>query len=221
MRKYCGKRCQLADWKNGHKAICSNQAAGAGGMLLQHTPACAYAYNNPKIEDSHFAEMGQLLVVNSSSYVLTTGLNTCIFVVVQTEGPTLAWHATHEHQPSVIAHLRAEFQKVGSTYGRFIRGFIIPGVDRDADLNLKPNSRTMRELGAFTDPAASKNFILGILSEFECAKQVMTVPPPNHYKDFVVVDPNHKLPFAFSDVPRFDAGCVHDAEVDPPQCAQQ
>ena len=80
VRKYCGKRCQLADWKNGHKAICGNQAAGAGGMLLQHTPACAYAYNNPKIEDSHFAEMGQLLVVNSSS-CMRGGSSTTVRVV--------------------------------------------------------------------------------------------------------------------------------------------
>lgn len=187
-------------------------------MLQQHNPACAYAHKNPEIVDMKLAETGQLLIVDSSSYVFTTGLNTCIFVVVQTAGPTLAWHAKHD--PSAIALVRGEFKKVGSTYGRFIRGFVIPGVDRDDNLNLKPASRTMRELGAFTDPARSKNFILGFLSEFGWASQLVTVSPPNHYKDFVVVDPNHDLPFAFSDVARFDAGCCYDGEKDPAQCAR-
>jgi hypothetical protein len=70
----------------------------------QHGTACAYAYKNPEIVDEKLAEMGQLLVVDARSYVLTTGLNTCIFVVVQTEGPTLAWHAKHD--PSALSQLR-------------------------------------------------------------------------------------------------------------------
>ena len=191
----------------------------AEGTQQQHCTTCAYAYKNPEIVEEKLAETGQLLIVDARSYVLTTGLNTCFFIVVQTEGPTLAWHAKHD--PSALSLLRKEFKKVGSTYGRFIRGFIVPGVDRDGNLNLKPTSRTMRELGAFTDPAASKSFLLGFLAEFDWAKQLVTVAPPRHYKDFVVVDPKHDLPFAFSDVAQFDAGCTFDGEADPAQCAQQ
>lgn len=231
IRSYCGKQCQLEDWKNGHKSMCKNQGQDTVGSS-QHTPACPYAHKNPPIVDEKLAEMGQLLIVDSKDYVLTTGLNTCIFVVVQTRGPTLAWHAK-QSSSLAMSELRSQFKKVGhsgnSGFGEFVRGFIIPGVDRDADLNLKPTSRQMRELGAFTDPSASKNFILGFLSEFEWASRLVKVAPPNHYKDFVVVDPGHDLPFAFSDVARFDQGCVYDAELDASpfdkkameECAQQ
>jgi hypothetical protein len=44
--------------------------------------------------------------------VFTTGLNTCIFVVVQTEGPTLAWHARLS-SPETMSRLRSQFKKVG------------------------------------------------------------------------------------------------------------
>lgn len=196
----------------------------AEGTQQQHSTACAYAYKNPEIDDEKssrlFAQTGRLrIILDARSYVFTTGLNTCFFVVVQTEGATLAWHAKHD--PSALSQLRKEFKKVGSTYGRFIRGFIIPGVDRDDNLNLKPTSRTMRELGAFLDPAASKNFLMGFLAEFDWAKQLVTVAPPRHYKDFVFVDPNHDLPFAFSDVARFDTGCTFDGEVDPAQLSRR
>ena len=82
----------------GHKAVCGNIQT-----LQQHKPDCAYANKNPAVVDEKLAETGQLLIVDARSYVLTTGLNTCICVVVQTEGPTLAWHAKHEHQPDVLA----------------------------------------------------------------------------------------------------------------------
>jgi hypothetical protein len=191
--------------------MCWNQRARES--MQQHLPACAYSYKNPEVVEEKIAYSRQLLIADSRSYVLTTGLNTCMFVVVQTQGPTLAWHAKPCHPKDTIS-IRSEFQKVGSTYGRFIRGFIIPGVDRDSNLNLKPTCRTMREFGEFIDPTESKKFILGLLSRFEWASQLVTVRPPNHYKDFVVVDPNHDMPFAFSDIALFNKGCVFDAEVD-------
>ena len=211
---YCGKTCQLNDWKNGHKARC-----GKDITLQQHVPACAYAFNNPKVTNDNCVSTGQLLLVNQPDYVVTTGLNTCIFIVVNTTVCTLAWHASlvstqglPTFQSNVIGSFRSQFKKIGNSYGKFVRGFIIPGVDRDENLNLKPTCRTMRELAP--DPTESKRLILGFLKEFKWYNLMVTVSPPSSYKDFVVVDPTHNRPFYFSDVAQFDAGCTYDAEIE-------
>ena len=68
--------------------------------------------------------------------------------------------------------------------------------------------------GSVIDPRESKEFILGLLKEFDWAYKLIRLTPPSSYKDFVVVDRYHKLPWAFSDVSKFDEGCVFDAEVD-------
>ena len=62
------------------------------------------------------------------------------------------------------------------------------------------------------DPRESKEFILGLLGEFKWADQLARLAPPSNYKDFVVVDRHHRLPWAFSNVSQFDEGCRFDAE---------
>eukprot|EP00956_Cyclotella_meneghiniana_P011717 scaffold16494_cov83-Cyclotella_meneghiniana.AAC.6 len=145
---------------------------------------------------------------------ITTGLNTCMFLVVQTKLVTIAWHAMGPRDTHNVEEIKRVFRGVGKKYGAFERGFIIPGVDRDKDLNLKPTCRTMRTFGSAIDPRESKEFVLGLLKEFDWADKLIRLTPPSSYKDFVVVDRYHKLPWAFSDVSKFDEGCVIDAEVD-------
>jgi hypothetical protein len=55
------------------------------------------------------------------------------------------------------------------------------------------------------------SLILGFLSEFVWASRLVTA---KSLQDFVVVDPSHDLPFAFSDVAEFDRG-----KRPPPVCA--
>lgn len=73
----------------------------------------------------------------------------------------------------------------------------------------------MRTFGRMVDPSASKEFIMDhVLGEFEWVDRIVRLVPPSHYKDFVVVDQHHELPWAFSDVSQFDKGCKFDAERD-------
>ena len=72
--------------------------------------------------------------------------------------------------------------------------------------------RLMGHMGL--DPRESKEFCIGVLGEFEWAGQLVQLAHPVHYKDFVVVDRYHDLPWAFSDVSQFEKGCSFDAERD-------
>jgi len=96
----------------------------------------------------------------------------------------------------------------------FVSGFIIPGEDRTAGtLDLKPTCRTMRVM-PFTDPTRSRRMIVEFLKTFEWYERLEVMPPVESYKDFVVFDMVHKRPYSFSDVARFDQGCVFDGDVD-------
>ena len=217
MRIYCGRVCQRNDWKKRDKKICENENI----KLNQHSSTCVYAYKNPEVNDNNFVDSGQLLLIEPNQYVITTGLNTCIFIVVNTEKCTLAWHASLRStngksvfHSNIINKFHNEFKKVGNEYGKFKRGFIIPGVDRDENLNLKLTCRTMIEINP--DPTESKNLILGTLKEFKWYKKMIIMHPTNNYKDFIIVDSNHEYPFYYSDISQFDAGCIYDGEIDAP-----
>ena len=166
-RMYCNKSCQREDWKaGGHKKHCGKEPPST-----QHKPNCPFCWRKPLLTDENIVMMGQVLIGPRTSQLYTVGLNTCIFVVVQTSKCTIAWHSKHEFDQDKVNSIRDTFKKIGTdAYGEFERGFIIPGVDRDKTLSLKPSSRTMRLHGAILDPNESKNFILGLLNSFDWAR---------------------------------------------------
>ena len=212
-RTYCSKVCQKVDWKlkpGGHKGTCGKPLASS-----RHDAVCVHAHNNVILNDENHVASGQVLITNRHGTAVTTGLNTCMFIVVRTELVTIAWHAKCARDTPNIQEIKAVFRRVGKKYGRFERGFVIPGVDRDEDLNLKPTCRTMRVFGPMgLDPRESKEFILGLLGEFDWSKRLEKLAPPEHYKDFIVIDRYYELPWAFSDVSQFDKCCTFDAERD-------
>ena len=218
MRSYCRKQCQLADWKaGGHKGLCGNVTARA-----LHQPWCAYLRRNPHLEDRKLVETAN--IKSHPGQLVTTGMNTCLFVVIKTTNCIIGWHASAENAPdgqwhNKLSGIRRTFMSIEMS--DFVSGFIVPGEDREeVTLDLKPTSRTMRLFPA-TDATASRRFILGFLDNFEWANQLEILPAVQSYKDFVVLDMSHRKPYIFSDVAMFDQGCSFDGGVDLPRMFMQ
>lgn len=168
-RLYCDKGCQLQDWKQGgHKKACGKPAEKGAS----HAVECPYSHRNPNVTEENLVETGTIKVVKGKHcQLISTGFNTCIFVVVKTSSGIIGWHATSQSSMGIsISAIKGTF-KEQVTSENFICGFVIPGVDRDENLDLKPACRTMRE-NFFQDPTASKRFILGILADFWWAESL-------------------------------------------------
>jgi hypothetical protein len=149
------------------------------------------------------------MIKSNPREVITTAMNTCIFVVVKTTREVVGWRASME---SNFASIRKKLKSIGMS--EFVSGFIIPGEDREAGtLDLQPTCRTMRVFPE-TDPTKSRRCILDFLKSFEWYEKMETMPPIDSYKDFVVFDKFHTRPYTFSDVKQFDEGCTYDAGVD-------
>jgi hypothetical protein len=103
LRTYCGKKCQVLDWKMaGHKQTCciQGESNNHGTSPLHHKNSsthepwsCAYLDRDPEIEHTCLVEMGK--VKTNPSELIPTGLNTCIFVVIKTKtSRMIGWHAS-------------------------------------------------------------------------------------------------------------------------------
>jgi hypothetical protein len=225
-RYYCGKKCQIQDWKQGgHKGQCCGettvvQTSPGRSSSSSHHPWCCYLHRNPLIDDTNLVETAN---INSNpERLVTTGMNSCIFIVIKTTTRIIGWHASNMNAPGGslqhrLVGIRRLFRSVSMS--DFVSGFVIPGEDRqEGSLDLKPNCRTMT-VWPWVDPTESRRFILGVLDAFEWKNRMQLLPPVQSYKDFVVCDHQHNKPYTFSDVQMFGQGCTFDAAVDLPSVA--
>lgn len=207
-RTYCNKKCQILDWKlGGHKKWC-------GARLEEHAYGdthqlwCAYLDRNPELDDQCVVETNTFR--SNPREVISTGMNTCMFVTIKTKNEIVGWHAS-----VTIPRRDSLHKKLSSiTKENFVSGFIVPGEDRkEGTLDLKPTCRTMKAM-PWTDPSHSRKLILNFLKQFEWYDKLEVMLPVKSYKDFVVFDMAHRRPYTFSDTEMFDQGCTFDGAVD-------
>lgn len=205
-RTYCDRKCQLLDWKvGGHKKFCKKDCNDVNSGT--HQPWCAYLDRDPEIEETCLVETGK--VKTNPRELITTGMNTCIFVVIKTKTQMIGWHA-HANSPAKPA--QEIFCKVKKE--DFVSGFIIPGEDRiEGSLDLKPTCRTMQVM-SFTDPTVSRRRVFSVLRKFDWFDDLEVLSPVKSYKDFVVFDMAHRRPFTYSNTKLFDEGCKFDGNHD-------
>ncbi|OEU13207.1 hypothetical protein FRACYDRAFT_241538 [Fragilariopsis cylindrus CCMP1102] len=112
-------------------------------------PRCAYLDRDPEIEDTCKVSTGK--VKTNPQELITSGLNTCIFVVIKTRTQMIGWHAS---ATCPLRPAQTLFRSVRKE--DFVSGFIVPREDRiEGSLHLKPTCRTMRLLPC-TDPTYSR-----------------------------------------------------------------
>ena len=205
LRSYCNKKCQNFDWKMGkHKKCCQK-----GGYVncTTHQPWCVYLNQDPKIDKACLVTTGN--VNTNVRELVTTGMNTCIFVVIKTKTQMIGWHASADSPARPAQDL---FRLVREE--DFVSGYIIPGEDRiEGSLNLKPTCRTMQAM-PWTDPTKSRTRIFSVLREFVWFDKLEILAPVKSYKDFVVFDMVHRRPFTYSNTELFDGGCTFDGNHD-------
>lgn len=209
-RTYCNKMCQILDWKaGGHKKYC--QSGGQHAHADIHEPWCAYLDSyldrDPELDQECLVSTGD--IKEHPRELITTGMNTCMFVVIKTKHRMIGWHASagrgHGKARSMLRLINGD---------DIVSGFIVPGEDRmERTLDLKPDCRSMRVF-PMNDPTASRRQILGLLQEFDWFDKLEVRPPVESYKDFVVLDMSHKRPYVFKNTKMFDEGCVFDGATD-------
>ena len=90
VRTYCERKCQVLDWKFcNHKSFCK-KSGDEHVNSNTHQPRCAYLDRDPEIEDTCMVETGR--VKTNPRELITTGMNTCIFVVIKTKTQMIGWH---------------------------------------------------------------------------------------------------------------------------------
>jgi hypothetical protein len=209
-RMYCGKQCQVQDWKaGGHKGHCGK----IHDASAPHRPWCAYLHRrNTHVGDLNLVETGNIEC--HPVQLVTTGMNTCIFIVIKTTTGIVGWHAYIDKMQAFLSSIQRTLKAIRMS--DFVSGFIVPGEDREeGTLDLKPTCRTMRFM-PWTDPTKSRRFILGFLDNFEWNDKLKILPAVQSYKDFVVFDMPHEEPYVFRDVAMFDQNCPFGAGVATP-----
>lgn len=105
-RRYCDKKCQLLDWKlGGHKKHCKTGHADSPHQLW-----CAYLDRDPEPDDDCIVETND--IKENPKEVMTTGLNTCMFIVVKTKSEVLGWHASVESFRGRESKIRRKFSSI-------------------------------------------------------------------------------------------------------------
>ena len=144
------------------------------------------------------------IVVHTDS-VITTGLSTCIFLVIETKTCMIGWHYMFKLNAMKRVHamlkLVKDVQKV----------YMIPGIDRDEQFYLKLDCRTMKINPH--DPKVSYHVLMQYLKQFPWSHKIEPCRIVSHYKDFVLIKKGCP-PKIIKDEKSFDKICVWDAEKD-------
>jgi len=156
-------------------------------------------------ESTSFCEMGNIQIHKKE--IWTTGLNTCIFLCIKTKKCYIGWHFNYCNTRGVNMN-RIKFILDSIKKNEFIEGYIIPGEDRNKDLSLKPNCKTMK-MNKQTNPFESRNYFLYILKKYKWYKKISHKNPVKSYKHFIMLDKDG-LKKAQNDN-LFNENCILDA----------
>jgi len=139
--------------------------------------------------------------------VYTCGMNTCMFLCISTKKYVIGWHFSWENTQGLnmlrVRHLLDTVKDVQNVC-------LIPGADRQIDLSLNPECRTMRE-HPNVDPQFSAEYFIDFISQYEWADNVRVCWPINHYKEFVRFDRKDGRPCIARNDEAFDKMCYYDA----------
>lgn len=142
--------------------------------------------------------------------VWSTGFNTCMFLCIKTTNSMIGWHYGANNMNGL------NMQRVKCVLDTILcvdEALLIPGVDRNDDLSLKKDCKTMQYF-PHMDPNASRDWFLSFIGQYKWARDIQIKPVIKHYKEFVYVTRDHETPIIERNDMLFDKGCCFDAEKD-------
>ena len=145
--------------------------------------------------------------------IVTMGLSTCMCLCVVTNKGIIMWHYGILNKTKGMNMNRVSALLNTIQDKDVIRVYLVPGIDRNADLSLKPDSRTMMHRPN-TDPTASRNWFVSFMAKYPWFSRVQVLEHVAHYKELVVfhkTDKQHGYNYGRDDA-FFDRLCVLDAE---------
>lgn len=142
--------------------------------------------------------------------VWSTGFNTCMFLCIKTNKSMIGWHYGADNMNGLNMQ---RVKCILDTIPCVNEAFLIPGVDRNDDLSLKKDCKTMQYF-PHMDPNASRDWFLSFIGQYKWAGDIQIKPVIKHYKEFVYVTRNHETPIIKRDDILFNIGCCFDAEKD-------
>ena len=158
------------------------------------------------ITEKEYVETGNIQM--NSKRIITTGLNTCIYIVIKTKFAVIGWHFSRDNMSGKnMERIVTIFNNIKDS---FVSGYIIPGEDRQRDLTLHKDSRTMKTFPNL-DPAESRDFLVSIISKYPWYQKLNQLNRIKNYKQFVIFEKSKELPYIIDDSKLFDSGCNYDA----------
>ena len=144
--------------------------------------------------------------------IFTMGLSTCMCLCVVTKKGIIMWHYGIPNTTGL------NMNRVSSLLNTIqnkdvIRVYIIPGIDRNTDLSLKTNCRTML-YRPNTNPTESRDWFMSFMAKYPWFSRLELLERVAHYKELVIfhkTDKEHGYNYGRDDV-FFDSLCVLDAE---------
>ena len=144
--------------------------------------------------------------------IFTMGLSTCMCLCVVTKNGIIMWHYGIPNTTGLnMKRVSALFNTIQNK--DVIRVYMVPGTDRNTDLSLKANCRTML-YRPNTNPTESRDWFMSFMAKYPWFSRLELLEHVAHYKELVVfhkTNKEHGYNYGRDDN-FFDSLCVLDAE---------
>ncbi len=143
----------------------------------------------------------------------TIGLSTCMCLCIVTKNAAILWHygILNKTQGTNMKRILALLSTIRDD--DVLHVYLVPGADRDRDLALRPDCRTMR-CRPNTSRTDSRDWFMNLLKDYSWSSRLQILEQVAHYKEFVVFNKtNNKCLYSCGrNDAIFDKICVVDAE---------
>ena len=147
--------------------------------------------------------------------IFTMGLSTCMCFVVITKKCIIMWHFSSQNiNGDNMVRVKVLLNTIKSEDVEKV--FLVPGIDRNKDLSLKADCRTMI-YRPNTNPEYSRNWFMDFIKSYSWAKNLEILPSVKHYKELIIFKKNNTKKINFSYIYKrndkiHDSMCLLDAE---------
>ena len=146
--------------------------------------------------------------VDNKDGIFTMGLSTCMFLCIKTTKSIIGWHYGAENMNELnMKRINCLLKTIKDD--DVIKVYLVPGVDRDKNLIIKKDCRTMK-YRQNTNPTESRDWFFNFLKIFKWSEKLEVLEHVKHYKEIVIFN-RDGYNYGRDDV-YFDKMCNQDAD---------